>query len=92
MLEPAAMHITYTLSDDNYKLEPGREKLHHLSDIAFLAARCSVQILVTSGKGFTLSKSSLKSGNHQERKKRKITPLGVITGASRPRGSPRLLP
>ena len=24
--------------------------------------------------------------------KRKITPLGVITGASRPRGSPRLLP
>ena len=26
----------------------------------------------------------------RERKKRKITPLGVITGASRPRGSPRL--
>ena len=27
----------------------------------------------------------------QERKKRKITPLGVITGASRPGGSPRLI-
>ena len=37
------------------------------------------------------SASQISSNIERKKKKREITPLGVITGASRPKGSPRLL-
>ena len=36
-------------------------------------------------------KEEISRNKFKEKKKRKFTLLGVITGASRPRGSPRLL-
>ena len=81
-------------------LEPGAKTLEQQSNTVWAQRLKLLCLLLLKGQLINEMEILLSELSGQricpvlgkERKKRKITSLGVITGASRPRGSPRLLP